>query len=336
MTDHLTSSLTSNTAGTISTRYPKPFVKWAGGKRQLLSVLSGNMPDSFGSYYEPFLGGGAMFFHIASAVVSGYGSKDDGLDVWCSDNDLCAPSRHDVSTIRARKHKHKHKYHISDLNSDLVLGYRVIRDHPDELVKSLKRHEKKYTDDPESYYYLVRDTYDADKTDEIDTVSRLVFLNRTCFNGLYRVNKSGKFNVPIGRYKNPNIADAANIHAVSELLNSVDVDISCRDFGDLAQRAEKNDFVYFDPPYLPVSKTASFTQYTGCDFGLDDQRRLADLCITLDKMGCKVMLSNSDSGVISEMFARDEWTVERVSASRMINSNSTKRTNHTEMIVKNY
>lgn len=318
----------SATAGTIGMQCPKPFVKWAGGKRQLMPVLSDSMPDSFDKYFEPFLGGGALFFHIASAAV------------FASDcNDAGGRLRRDGQTtldMEPATRITEHSYHISDLNSDLVMSYCVIRDHPDELVESLQRHEKKYADDSKSYYYAVRDGYDADNADEISAVSRLIFLNRTCFNGLYRVNRSGKFNVPIGRYTNPNIADADNIHAVSALLDSVDVDISCRDFGDVSGLAQKNDFVYFDPPYLPVSQTASFTQYTGCDFGLDDQRRLADLCIALDKMGCKVMLSNSDSDVISEMFAHDEWTVERVSASRAINSNSAKRRNHTEMLVRNY
>ena len=282
-----------------TTSLPRPFVKWAGGKRQLLPVLSGNMPESFERYFEPFMGGGALFFQVAA----------------------CGGAR---------------SYHISDLNSELVMSYEMIRDRPDDLIRALRSHEVKYHKDPESYYYHVRDRCDAGDVDKIDIVSRLIFLNKTCFNGLYRVNRSGKFNVPLGRYANPNIADASNILAVSQILNSENLTLSCQDFGAIARSARKGDFVYFDPPYLPVSKTASFTRYTDCDFGLDDQRRLADLCVTLDEMGCKVMLSNSDSDVISEMFARDEWTVMRVKSSRCINSDSGRRRGHADLLIRNY
>ena len=284
---------------TATQAHPRPFVKWAGGKRQLLPALSSNMPESFDAYFEPFVGGGALFFHVASA-------------------------RRDC------------RYHLSDLNADLVTAYVVIRDRADELMAALRHHEMQYHEGPEQYYYHVRDNYDPSQADEIDAVSRLIFLNKTCFNGLYRVNSGGKFNVPLGRYANPNIADEPNIRAVSHALGSSNLDITCQDFGMIVRSARKGDFVYFDPPYLPVSRTSSFTRYTDCDFGLDDQRRLADLCVKLDEMGCKVLLSNSDSSIISEMFAHDNWTVERVGAKRHINSDSSRRSGHAELLIRNY
>lgn len=291
-----------NTAA--ATVHPKPFVKWAGGKRQLLPVLSGSMPLSFNRYFEPFLGGGAFFFHIIMAMKA---TQDT------------------------------HAYHISDLNPDLILSYCTIRDHVDDLIKSLKGHDIKYRAGSELYYYHVRDTYDAKNADAIETVSRLIFLNKTCFNGLYRVNSKGKFNVPLGRYVNPSIVNVDNLVAVSNVLNAHDVNITCQDFETLLiNNARKGDFVYFDPPYLPVSTTANFTKYTGGDFGFDDQKRLADLCVRLNEIGCYVLLSNSDSGVISDMFASDDWTVERVDASRRINSDSSKRHGHKELLIKNY
>ena len=293
---------------------PRPFVKWAGGKRQILPVVSGGMPESFGGYFEPFLGGGALFFHVAQA-----GSKDGKGG---------RGGRGGRGASRS--------FRISDLNRELVLAYQMIRDRPEDLLRALRDHEAGYRADSESYYYSVRDGHDPGSAGDIDTASRLIFLNKTCFNGLYRVNSRGKFNVPLGRYVNPTIADEQNILAVSEILNMDSVHVSCEDFGAVARKARRGDFVYFDPPYMPVSRTASFTRYTCGDFGIEDQRRLADLCVTLDEMGCHVLLSNSDSGVISEMFARDEWTVERVSASRCINSDSGGRLGHTELLIRNY
>lgn len=285
---------------TVTYGRPKPFVKWAGGKRQLLPVIGANMPVSFGRYFEPFLGGGALFFHVMGMA--------------------------------------RHPCHISDINADLVLAYETIRDRADDLIEALVEHEERYREDSESYYYAVRAEYndDSERRDPVYAASRLIFLNRTCFNGMYRMNSSGKFNVPYGRYVNPTIADSGNIYAISELLNMPDVEIACRDFGEVTARARKGDFVYFDPPYVPLSKTASFTRYTKGDFGLDDQKRLADTCGILDEMGCHVMLSNSDAVATTEIFADDRWTVERVKASRRINSDSSKRMGHYELLIRNY
>ena len=275
---------------------PKPFVKWAGGKRQLISILNQNLPESFGTYYEPFLGGGALLFHILTD-------------------------------------KNGQKCSISDLNSDLVLAYTTIRDRTDSLITSLKNHEKNYHKDSESYYYSIRQ---SNPRSEIEKTSRLIFLNRTCFNGLYRVNSKGKFNVPLGKYSNPNIVNEENLRAVSHILQSSRISINCRDFGAVLRDAKKGDLVYFDPPYQPVSATANFTSYTNKDFTYDDLTRLAELCLKLDSRGCNVLLSNSDSKEVADIFAKNTWKITRIEANRSINSNSKKRTGHFELLIKNY
>lgn len=275
---------------------PKPFVKWAGGKRQLIPTLNQNLPESFGTYYEPFLGGGALLFHILTD-------------------------------------KNGQKCSISDLNSDLVLAYTTIRDRIDTLIASLKNHEKNYLKDSASYYYSIRE---SNPRSEIEKTSRLIFLNRTCFNGLYRVNSKGKFNVPLGKYSNPNIVNEENIRAVSHILQSSRISIKCRDFEAVLRDAKKGDLVYFDPPYQPVSATANFTSYTNKDFTYDDLTRLAELCLKLDSRGCKALLSNSDSKEVADIFSKSPWKITRIEANRSINSNSKKRTGHFELLIKNY
>ncbi len=275
---------------------PKPFVKWAGGKRQLIPILSENLPQTMGTYFEPFLGGGALLFHILSE----------------RDGQICR---------------------ISDLNSDLVLTYITIRDKPDELIYSLKNHAKRYQKNSKSYYYSIRE---SNPRSAVEKTSRLLFLNRTCFNGLYRVNSKGKFNVPLGRYTNPNIVNEENIRSVSQVLQSRKVSIKCLDFETVLDDAKKDDLVYFDPPYQPVSSTANFTSYTHKSFTYDDLKRLAKLCLKLDSKGCKVMLSNSNSQDVVEMFAEKQWRLKKIKANRSINSNSKKRTGHFELLIKNY
>ncbi|MCV0411009.1 DNA adenine methylase [Nitrosopumilus sp.] len=275
---------------------PKPFVKWAGGKRQLIPILNENLPKTFGTYFEPFLGGGALLFHM---LTERNGQK-------CS---------------------------ISDLNSDLVLSYITIRDRIDDLISSLKSHEKNYQKDSKSYYYSVRE---SNPRNEIEKTSRLIFLNRTCFNGLYRVNSKGKFNVPIGKYTNPNIVNEDNLRSVSSILQSSKASIKCRDFEAVLRDAKKDDLVYFDPPYQPVSNTANFTSYTNKDFTFDDLSRLAELCTKLDSKGCRVLLSNSNSKEVAEIFSNEPWKISKIQANRSINSNSKKRTGHFELLIKNY
>ncbi len=274
---------------------PKPFVKWAGGKRQLLSTLEQCIPSKFATYYEPFLGGGAMLFHILTLSS-------------------------------------KQKCKASDLNSDLVLTYVTIRDMVEDLISSLRAHARGYANDSKTYYYSVRE---ASPMSQVEKASRLIFLNRTCFNGLYRVNSRGKFNVPLGKYTNPNIVNEDNLRAVSRILQPSGVDISCRDFSSILSDVSKDDFVYLDPPYQPVSDTANFTSYTDHDFGYEDLRRLAQLCVSLDKKGAKVMLSNSDSKEVSMLFP-EKWNMQRIAANRAINSDSKKRTGHCELLITNY
>ncbi|MGY5152414.1 MAG: DNA adenine methylase [Candidatus Nitrosopumilus sp. bin_6a] len=275
---------------------PKPFVKWAGGKRQLIPILNENLPETFGTYFEPFLGGGALLFHMLTERQS-------------------------------------QKCSISDLNSDLVLSYTTIRDRVEDLITSLKNHEKNYQKDSKSYYYSIRE---SNPRSQIEKTSRLIFLNRTCFNGLYRVNSKGKFNVPLGKYSNPNIVNEDNLRSVSHILQSSKVSINCRDFEAVLRDAKKDDLVYFDPPYQPVSDTANFTSYTNKDFTHDDLSRLAELCMDLDSKGCRVLLSNSNSKEVADMFSAKPWKVNKIQANRSINSNSKKRTGHHELLIRNY
>lgn len=274
---------------------PKPFVKWAGGKRQLITSLEVHLPKKFNTYFEPFLGGGALLFHLLNQ----------------SPNLKC---------------------NISDLNSDLILAYITIRDKVEQLIESLEKHSGKYFADQREYYYSVRAS--APKN-QIEKVSRLLFLNKTCFNGLYRVNSKGQFNVPLGRYTNPSIVNKENLISVSKILQSKNIAIRCQDFTAILDEAKKDDFVYFDPPYQPVSKTANFTSYTKCEFTYKDLERLADLCQKLDKKDCKVLLSNSNTKEVRNLFS-SEWKVVEILANRAINSNSKKRTGHSELLIKNY
>lgn len=258
-------------------------------------MIEKHMPSEFGTYYEPFLGGGAILFHLL-----------------CRNPDT--------------------KCRVSDLNSDLVLAYVTIRDRVDELVSSLQNHAKNYRKSPDSYYYSVRE---SEPKSQIEKVSRLLFLNRTCFNGLYRVNSKGKFNVPLGRYSNPNIVNEENLLAVSRILQSKKIQISCRDFSSVLSDSKKNDFVYFDPPYQPVSSTANFTSYTNRDFTYEDLERLVEVSENLSSKGVKVLHSNSDSKEVRKLFSR-KWRTVTISANRAINSDSTKRTGHSELLIKNY
>lgn len=280
----------------ILTLVPKPFVKWAGGKRQLLPILTHHMPKKYNSYFEPFLGGGALLFHLLSENP-------------------------------------RQKCYMSDLNSDLILAYVTIRDKVGELITLLKCHSDNYFKNPKSYYYSMRKD---NPKDQIEKVSRFIFLNRTCFNGLYRVNSKGKFNVPIGRYAKPNIVNMENLFAVSSALQSSKILIKCQDFSAIIDHTEKNDFIYLDPPYQPISSTANFTSYTHCDFGYDEQKRLLDFMKKLDEKGCKVMLSNSKSKEVVDLFSPLCTNIIEVDANRNINSDSKKRKGHSELLIKNY
>jgi len=225
------------------------------------------------------------------------------------------------------------KCHVSDLNSDLILAYLAIRDKVTEVIESLENHSKKYQKNPSSYYYQVRE---SEPTSHIEKVSKLIFLNKTCFNGLYRVNSKGKFNVPLGRYTNPNIVNKENLLVVSQVLQSSNLEFFCRDFEQSLHDIKRDDFVYFDPPYQPVSQTANFTSYTNRNFTDNDLERLANLAEKLDSMGCKVLLSNSKSKIVENSFSSSKWKIKEIKVNRAINSDSKKRTGHYEILIKNY
>ena len=280
----------------IAVSEPKPFVKWVGGKRQLMQDLENNFPKQFTTYHEPFLGGGAVMFNLLTK-------------------------------------KSQLSCNVSDFNSDLILAYVTIRDKLEKLIESLENHSKNYHKNSTEYYYEVRK---QEPKQQIEKVSRLLFLNKTCFNGLYRVNKKGQFNVPLGRYTNPNIVNKENLTAVSKILQSKKIKISCRDFEAVLGDAKKGDLVYFDPPYQPVSSTANFTSYTHRDFTEEDLERLAKLADQLHSKGCYVLLSNSNSKTVKDFFSKKHWKISSINVNRAINSNAQKRTGHKEIIIKNY
>lgn len=276
---------------------PRPFVKWVGGKRQLLKQfrrMNLYPPDRFdpsvGRYFEPFVGGGAVFF--------------------------------DLLPERA---------FLSDLNGELVTTYNVIKNNVDDLIQSLNKH--KYN---KEYFLKIRAKNPSNLSD-VEVASRFIFLNRTCFNGLYRVNRKGEFNVPFGAYKNPTICDVENLRKVSNALRHVE--IKNQDYKAVLEKAKRGDFVYFDPPYYPISKTALFTSYTANRFFEKEQIELRDTFLALSKRGCFVMLSNSDTPFINQIYSeikRHGVKISKVDAGRAINSNSSGRGKIKEVLVTNY
>lgn len=224
------------------------------------------------------------------------------------------------------------RYWASDTNHDLITTYVVIRDRVEELISALEEHAKEYESDRSSYYYKVRS---EEPGDPVSRSARMIFLNRTCFNGLYRVNGKGKFNVPMGRYANPAIVNAPNLRAVSRIMRARDVTVRCGDFSAVLDEAREGDFVYMDPPYEPVSRTAQFTSYTKVNFTRDDLKRLARLCQDLHAAGCSVLCSNSNTAQVRELFD-DDWTIMEIAANRTINSNRKRRAGHTELLIRNF
>ena len=244
----------------------KPFIKWVGGKSQLIEQLDEQLPADFGNwknitYIEPFVGGGAMLFYMLQHYPN---------------------IKHAI---------------INDINSDLTTCYRTVRDTPEQLIDSLKDIEKAYLaleseDARREFFMAVRDRYNEKNLEPIENTTKFIFLNRTCFNGLYRVNKKGLFNVPFGKYTNPTICDAETIRKDSELLQRVV--ILNEDFEETIEHAQGNTFFYFDPPYRPLSDTSSFNDYTKESFNDDAQIRLKEFCDRINSSGYKFMLSNSD------------------------------------------
>ena len=274
---------------------PKQFVKWVGGKRQLLRQfreLGLYPPEDFNpitnTYYEPFVGGGAVFFDLLPKNAE-----------------------------------------LSDLNNELVTTYNVIKNNVDELIQSLQKHIY------DKEYYLKVRAKKIDDLSDVEVASRFIFLNRTGFNGLYRVNKSGQFNVPFGRYNNPVICDEDNLRRVSNALQ--DVTITHQDYKHVLKTAKSGDFIYLDPPYYPINATSSFTSYTAEGFLEKEQTELRDTFVKLHEKGCFVMLSNSDTPFINELYSGlDGITINKITAGRSINSKGSGRGKITEVLVTNY
>jgi DNA adenine methylase Dam len=276
-----------------------PFVKWAGGKTQLLCELKKYIPDNFTRYFEPFLGGGAFFFYLVSSKQL------------------------------------KFTAYLSDVNKELINTYKVIKDDVEELIELLRIHEKEYKGNPDEYYYKLR--AESKSLINIESAARFITLNKTCYNGLYRVNREGIFNVPIGRYKNPPlICDSKNLQNVSIALRHTNAQLFVSNYQEILELAKENDFIYLDPPYNPTSRTASFTSYTRDGFGDKDQISLYETFKNLDRKGCKILLSNSDTTLVRELYSDFKEYMNQVSALRAINSKATKRIGHTELLVRNY
>ena len=285
----------------------KPFVKWAGGKTQLLPKLDLFIPCQFNRYFEPFLGGGALFFHLTTE------RKNRLLGTFCS------------------------SYCISDINPELINAYLVIRDDVGELISRLEQHQIRYNEGPEEYYYHLR-KMDPNKLSNTARAARFIALNRTCFNGLYRVNRQGLFNVPWGKYSNPLICDSNNLRNVSIALRHYysNITIKVSNYKEmLLENAKEGDFIYLDPPYSPESSTAYFTNYTCFGFGNKDQQDLADVFRKLDDRGCKVLLTNSDTPLIRNLYSGSAIVIE-VDAKRAINCKGSKRAGHKDLIIRNY
>jgi len=251
--------------------------------------LMKRLPQEFPAYHEPFVGGGAVFFELASR----------GLIT---------------------------KVCLSDVNEALIQAYEGVRDHVEKVIERLEKHVNK-----KEHYYRVR-AQNPNRLSPAGRASRIIYLNKTCYNGLYRENSSGKFNVPFGKYRNPRICDEANLRAVAEELQRVE--ISCDSYKTVLRRARKGDLVYLDPPYDPLTKTARFTEYDQNRFTRDDQTELRDTFVELDRRGVYVMLSNSDTPFIRELYAR--FDPEQVLASRAINSNPARRGKVPELVIRNY
>jgi len=272
---------------------PRPFLKWAGGKGQLLGELfvQVDKAGAFGRYHEPFVGGGALFFEMARQ-----GRLPRALA------------------------------YLSDSNQNLIDAYQGLKEDVDGVIRELMTHKTRHS---EEYFYAVR--ANVPKT-LVERAARIIYLNRTCFNGLFRENSKGGFNVPFGKYKNPLICDEMNLRACAEALKKAKVD--ARHFEAVLKHAEPGDFVYFDPPYVPVSATASFTAYDKGGFGEDSQRLLAKVFAELSQRGVKLLLSNSMTDLVRELYCG--FHIDEVFAKRSVNSRGDRRGKIAEVLVRNF
>ena len=270
----------------------QPFLKWAGGKSQLLGQFDEYFPDSIDSYCEPFVGGGAVFFHLKARFPE--------MQVALYDN-----------------------------NAELINCYQVVRDCVTELMRLLDQHLKEFQAGGERYFYLVRSQHDL--KEPLERAARMIFLNKTCYNGLWRVNGRGEFNVPVGSY-NPeklSLYDRSNLVAACRELQDARIDI--QDFRHTLRGAVQGQFLYIDPPYVPLSPTSNFTSYTKEDFGKAEQEELVALFADAARRGVRLMLSNSDTPFVRKLY--DGFTIKTVSARRAVNSDAAKRGRVSEVIV---
>ncbi len=294
-----------------SSHHGRPFVKWAGGKTQLLDEIAKTLPKDFTKresvcYVEPFVGGGAVLFWMLQEFPN---------------------------ITRAV---------INDINPELICTYRVVKTNVDNLINMLQGIQQEYlrlnAEDKKEYFLKKRASFNSKNKEEVETAALFIFLNRTCFNGLYRVNSNGKFNVPHGKYTNPKICDTDNLMAVSNLLQNVE--ILCGDFAQTIDYATENSLFYFDPPYKPLSETSSFTSYSSNGFDDTEQIRLRDFCEEISKQKALFIASNSDPSSVnpSENFFDRlylNFNIKRVSANRMINSISSGRGKLNEVLISN-
>lgn len=269
-----------------------PVVKWVGGKRQILNEILKYVPQKFTTYYEPFVGGGAVFFELQPE-----------------------------------------KAVINDINSELINLYQTIKDNVDELIEDLKKHKN-----DSNYFYRIREL-DRDKEkynllSPVERASRIIYLNKTCYNGLFRVNRAGEFNTPFGNYKNPNIVNEETLRAVNQYFNTAKISFYNKDYAEVLKGARKGAFVYLDPPYDPVSDTSSFTGYDKNGFDRNEQIRLKQTCDMLNKKGISFLLSNSATDFILELYK--DYKIEIVKAKRAINSKADKRGEIDEVLVRNF
>lgn len=270
-----------------------PVLKWVGGKRQLLGAFKALMPlDHITSYCEPFVGGGAMLFHMQPDIA-----------------------------------------YVNDINDDLIRVYRIIKDDVESLISALSE----FKNDADEFYMVRawdRDKEKYDALSDIKKTARLLYLNKTCYNGLYRVNNSGEFNTPFGNYRNPNIINAPVLRAVSAYLNTADIHLTSIDYTTVLKGVSKGTFVYLDPPYDPISKNSCFTGYSKGGFSCEEQIKLRKCCDDLNRRGVKFMLSNSATDFILKQY--EKYDITMVKAKRAVNSVATKRGDIDEVVVRNY
>lgn len=291
----------------------KPFIKWAGGKTQLLTQFENILPHNLEeaehfTYIEPFVGGGAMLFHML------------------------------------QKYTNIGRVIINDINPNLITAYRVIRDTPERLITDLKMLQREFRQNSneearKEYFLRIRKSYNEDTHNDVTNTAMFIFLNKTCFNGLYRVNSKGYFNVPFGKYTNPTICDEELLLEDSKILQNVE--ILCGDYTLIERYVDNNTFIYFDPPYRPLSTTSSFTSYSKENFDDTEQTRLAHFFARLSRYGCKMMLSNSDCCAQNpnDTFFENlygNFIIDKVHASRFVNAIPSKRGKLTEILVRNY